>query len=312
MLVCSFNVCMSMCSMDMFKRQEKINKFIDRRRDIDVFCLQESNWFCLKNKEKYYVASGYSVTKPLSSGLMTISRHPFTFVNFVPFDSHSYNYEIFMEKGILHSYSKGCHILNIHLQAWDKGSKIRRLQLIQIYNYIKKICTQQNIIVCGDWNINLHTQKCELSVLKDMIIQHAEPTLFSVDPESNPLVGGDDFQEYINVLYPNGCVSDNSGYCVCCQRELLDFFVWSKSCTLDYTKSSTIDPCVSDHYPIESKFDFDAKLWKSIHRHHLTTKVPHVCMNLWVTVVLFYILKHYTVLALPLMFIWKLMVHLAF
>tara|TARA_B110000971_G_scaffold212980_1_gene243171 strand:+ start:347 stop:1078 length:732 start_codon:yes stop_codon:yes gene_type:complete len=162
-------------------RIEKLNRHISKQRP-DIFCLQEVfSYGTLKSikeffGDKYYIYSYNDTYIRLDSGLLIASKYPITKKKAHIF-KHSYGEDKLSHKGVLVVdiviNNKKYSILNTHLNAdpifgfKKKAIDIRDKQIKQMRSIVKrkKLNNINNIIICGDFNIDYN----DLSVIKPLL-----------------------------------------------------------------------------------------------------------------------------------------------
>ena len=162
-------------------RIERLNKYIHKQRP-DIFCLQEvfSSGTVKSIKEyfgeKYHIYSFNDTYIRLDSGLLIASKYPIIKKK-AHIYKHSYGEDRLSHKGVLvidvlinnRRYS----IINTHLNAdpifgfKKKANNVREKQINQLRSIIrqKKRSDINNIIVCGDFNIDFN----EIGVIKPIL-----------------------------------------------------------------------------------------------------------------------------------------------
>lgn len=262
----------------------------------DILCLQEC-WskFAVHNLVKNLEARGYQYLvrpkkvnklKLLNAGLITCSKYPITYSEFVPFNTCS-GPDCFATKGFLytkiaHPTLGTLHVCNLHLQfvtasklksTDNKKLNIQKDQLQMWKDFIvrKQFSSQDIVLLAGDWNFDSVQNKAAFDTILQNINVKLPPLQgtqqVSVDPEHNCLVGrGNEARKYgcVSVLY----TGEN---CACCPSRWVDFVVYSEKHRQPVASQCTIQPVkvppfntrwmhgcqdLSDHYPVIAKFQF--------------------------------------------------------
>ena len=176
MKVVSYNVCCLPNFFNMFGDPlKRIDGIIKQLEEInaDVICIQEifdKNIISIAKKKfsKYYIYYNDSTSYfKINNGLMIISKTPLFKSGFEIFKDYC-GEDSLSEKGFIFSLTiiknKGYLIINTHLNADALFSTtlccdvIRKQQLDQLYNFISNN-KKENIILCGDFNINFFKNK---------------------------------------------------------------------------------------------------------------------------------------------------------
>ena len=135
--------------------------------DFDIICLQENfenfkfnRSISLKKSRRFNFIIPPSDYRYLTdSGLTILSRYPIKYIGFETF-KNSCSIDRFAQKGFMIVKIRKLYIINTHLQScYNKSKKhkiIQYLQLKQIKDYIvKNFTNEDNVIIMGDFNINL-------------------------------------------------------------------------------------------------------------------------------------------------------------
>jgi endonuclease/exonuclease/phosphatase family metal-dependent hydrolase len=264
--------------------------------DADVVCLQEC-WskFGTRNIIRLLRAQGYMhivKTKKVKkfrlmhAGLITCSKHPIVYVEFVPFEVCS-GTDCLATKGFLytqiaHPQLGTIHVFNLHLQFVTatrlKSNDLKKLEVQQ--EQLKKwqefmaqrqISSQDVVILAGDWNFDCVNNETEFQQLLEGLQLHLPTRVgdqqVSVDPEQNTLVGrGNEARKYgcVSVLYTGES-------CSCCPSRWVDFVVYSGNhrqpvssvCEIQKvvvppfrTRWTSACTALSDHYPVVCEMQF--------------------------------------------------------
>ncbi len=175
----------------------------------------------------------------IHSGLAIVSKWPILEEDGHVFYGQTYNMESFMAKAVL--YTKILmhetiivHVFNTHLQAWTnpRASVIRLEQMRQISEFMQRKLIgadrkTQLVLLCADLNLDAYEHAEKMKEMMDVVgcslIMPSTPQ-FSFDSSTNPLVGLDDSEEYIERSKLEGCHDDfmQNGICSCCPKQLID------------------------------------------------------------------------------------------
>ena len=146
-----------------------------------------------------------------NGGLIIFSRHPI-----VGFDTNIYaNNEIIgtdslSAKGVMYAQilknQKKIHLFATHMQAWnDKKDKIMRFkeaEKIKEFIISKVIPEKEPVLICGDFNIDLHDHKDEakriINIMDGVCPIIIGPEQYTSNPDTNTLVGEMDRKNHIN------------------------------------------------------------------------------------------------------------------
>lgn len=247
--------------------------------------------------------------KLLDGGVVIVSKYPITHQRGHVFRKACQGYDCLACKGsVLCRIVKEGNVVNIlgtHLQAWDnpRSRRVREVQATEIRELIDSasIPKDEPVVVLGDFNIDLNTNRTEIDMLRSTlymsILDHGGVGVdgFSSDPKTNQLVGNDDGTMYKTTQYPHGCYADymDSLHCPCCPREWLDFVGFSRGHLNPIKSAMHIHPLkstdvfkmqfnlkearytteLSDHYPVLATLFFEdtpfadrPAPWRPIHR----------------------------------------------
>lgn len=223
--------------------------------DLDIVCLQE---FIYERDTvlKQFIHHPYHTTKLetslfgnnvrlLESGLTIVSKYPILEQDAFVFQGKAYHMEAFMAKAVQYAKivmheNQIVHIFNTHLQAWtnQKASTIRQQQMHHVSEFIahklaaagcfspddESMKFQQPVILVGDFNADAYEHAQMMTELfastAGMYLVMPENPQFSFDPSTNPLVGTDDFMEYITRFAKNN--NNNNSASILPPKQLVD------------------------------------------------------------------------------------------
>lgn len=202
------------------------------------------------------------------SGLYTASRYPIIKEQSYVFTGRTYHVEAVVSKGavyccIQHPVIGHLHVVNTHLNAWTTGEahEARVGQVGQIRTWMEslRIPRHEPLVVCGDWNVDFYECRDHMLTFCDIlggVLALPETVQFSLDGQTNTLVGLDDPSEYRTWKEQHGCYEDvlssSVGRCMCCPRQLLDGFVLvQEPNTIQKTKVQVIQNKSNLSYPIQ-------------------------------------------------------------
>lgn len=262
--ICTYNVMLSVPEPIRFNGQyeratripgalKRLNKKVDT--DIIIFVeLMDEQYINMIRNHMY--ASGWVYTsdvhinklksvKLANSGIFIVSKYPIIYQFEHTFQSACDGYDCNAAKGALYCrILKNNNIINIigtHLQAWnsDKCVQTRLLQAQELNKFVSnlRIPRDEPIIVAGDFNVDQHSNMKELSQVLQIMNLNSLPlnttisdNIFTVNPQTNKLVGNDDDTMYSTPVYPYGCYDEYMEImtCKCCPQELLDYITYSR------------------------------------------------------------------------------------
>ena len=201
------------------------------------------------------------------SGLYMASKYPIIKEHSYVFTGRTYHVEAVVAKGavyccINHPLLGQVHIVNTHLNAWTTGKahEARVGQVGQISRWIQslKIPPHEPLVICGDWNVDFYECRDHMLTFCDILkgtLVLPETVQFSLDGQTNSLVGLDDPSEYRTWKEQHGCYEDvlssSVGRCMCCPRQLLDgFVIIQKPNKIYHTNVQVIQNKSMSAYPI--------------------------------------------------------------
>lgn len=179
-------------------------------KDFDIICLQEyfedfkfNKSKSLKNNSKYnYIVPPSNLNNLIDSGLTILSRYPMKYIGFEAF-KNSCSVDRLAQKGFMIVRIRKIYIINTHLQScYNKSKKhksVQYLQLEQIKDYIiENFTIEDNIVILGDFNINLFNDSL-MNIFEDFInIYSKAPTIW--DDEIGIFSNTNKYKVYDNMI----------------------------------------------------------------------------------------------------------------
>lgn len=235
-------------------------------------------------------------TKQISSlfkkygGIVIYSKLPIVYTCSTAYGSDCHGYDCFSAKGIVYArmeYKNSyINVFATHMQSGESNSHVRLKQMKVLKQFVASLHLPENELVClcGDLNVDMYLQKAELNHMLFELqavlpVLHKDSAAFTIDKETNQLVGFDDPSVYKDKEWPDGCAMDtiSTQLCKCCKSEWVDYVLpvrtgceifncCMKSVALkvppfDIQVSLTKTVLVrdlSDHYPVVGHIEFQA------------------------------------------------------
>lgn len=225
--ICSYNIQMTMFHITQQRLKLIVNEL--QRMTADVICLQECfeetaiHTICDTLKSIYKYSYNDTQDKPFyntNSGLVILSKYPLQNVHYERYTHHTF-VDSLAHKGFVCcevvTPSHRLVLCNTHLQAdypLLNYALVRKEQLHQLCRFVrrsylntKRIQKQWPIVMCGDWNIPMHSESYHsdfTTVMHTMVSQH--------------------YVKY-DVDIRNKKKNNNNNMCVTNSGGLLDYFV---------------------------------------------------------------------------------------
>lgn len=290
--------------------------------DADVICVQES---IVPSQHRILSAGmkrqGYHhETDPLSKmgkvvngGVVLFSRHPIEEQAQVVFTGPCDGSDCLAAKGLVYArinrFGLNYHVVGVHFQAWptERSREIRRSQAEQAGKFIHHLPKTEPVIVLGDLNVDLYSERRHLMELMDLLgcdpLPRTGPQMFTSDPATNFLMGIDETTAYSSPEHPGGCEETHmqSGSCACAPREWLDYIMVPRKGVrptggemechqvkqefygqVNMTTWRTLED-LSDHYPVVGNLSY-AQL-QNRRLPYIREDTPHHWMKMTVAVV---------------------------
>lgn len=284
------------------ERSERIKDVVhnlDTQFNLDVLvCNEVINSFSKEALGRDMPTLGFVYrTKPLTDtfavdgGTVVFSKYPIVQEANMIFADDCHGSDCCASKGLafarIHKDGVFYNVIGTHLQAWPSTAShvVRMRQADQAAKFIAALNIPQDepLIFAGDLNSDMYHDRENLRhlmyVLKmDLPALHPDSHPFTVDPQTNALVGNDDPAEYHTDEYPNGCADEyyKTLSCPCCPAQMIDYVFYSSAhlkpteswmrvvkakvepfqCQMNIGLTATITD-ISDHYPVIGYFKFE-------------------------------------------------------
>lgn len=226
-------------------------------------------------------------------GIVIFSRYPIMEQSQHPFgDDCCVGNDCMSAKGFTYAkidkFGVPFHVVGTHFQAWasEESRVIRQQQAFSIGSWLRDRTFDGPVLVCGDLNVDRYSEQAHMQTLLDaMRCDYDTVPLdsypFTVDPETNVLVGNDEDAAYSCDEYPGGCYEEylESGRCPCATQEWLDYTLYYLGVPSQFRpthsemravalKTAPFDGHInmktvwrhgdlSDHYPVVGTFEYD-------------------------------------------------------
>jgi endonuclease/exonuclease/phosphatase family metal-dependent hydrolase len=263
--ICSYNIQMTMFHIT----EQRLKLIVDElhRMKSDVICLQECfeetaiHTICDALRHIYRYMYNETQDKPFyntNSGLVILSKYPLQNVHF-----ERYTHRTFVD-ALAHKGFVCCEIVapshhlvlcNTHLQAdypLLNCAAVRKKQLEQLCNFVRRSYVnargnpkQWPVVMCGDWNIPMHSESYQ-SVFT--------PVMQTTMP-----------YPYVKYDYTGSNTNTNHNMCITNSCGLLDYFIiWSQGCSAYRQSQQTVHT-----HPI---YTFSDHKWTVLHSRASTAK----------------------------------------
>lgn len=295
--------------------------------EADIVCVQES----IVPAQHRILSAGmqregyYHETEPLSKmgkvvngGVVIFSKYPIEAQEQVVFTGPCDGSDCLAAKGLVYArinrFGVLYHFVGVHFQAWPnaRSREIRKSQAQQTGAFLAKLPKTEPVIVLGDLNVDLYSERRHLMDLLELLdcdmMPRAGPQMFTSDPATNFLMGIDETTAYSSPEHPGGCeeLHMKSGSCACAPQEWLDYVLVPRGgmkpdagqmeCRpvkhefygqVNMTTWRTLED-LSDHYPVVGSL-----FYKSLQNRrlpHVREETPRHWMNMTVGVIVLLVL----------------------